>query len=1013
MAVKQHKVMVKMIRQDMDDLYDGKLDPMAAQMSQAAIRELGILEEQLEAENQVGAGREVKAHSADQGEEVLQTRTASLEEMKGDLAAWTPAFAKEVEDLTNGPVSRTSWSEVQRMRENGVDVEVLPMKAVGTVKPPGRKKGRVVVCGNMAEHKPEDVSVGGVCSMTLRGGVHAAALRSWSIGTVDVKGAFLQAPRRQGSRLSATEPPALLRAMGLTQPQELWLVHQALYGFVESPADWAIYRDQQVKAMRWDHGCGHYQLKPTGEPHLWKLVRSSGEGEGPEEQRGLVAIYVDDMMVLADHPEMMATLEAIGRTFKCSPAEIVGTDEWVRFCGYELKAIPGAGGFHLRQSGYIRDLLARYEVQGTEVAPAPKIVEGEDEVMDLQALRQAQTVTGELMWLTGRTRPDLSYSVGLMSRALHRRPKYVGEIGRHVLRYLNGSPDDGLTFKSSQGTIEEPLVIGADTSFAPPHEQFRSIQGITVEHHGNLLMWESSRQPFICQSTSEAELLGYNTALQVGESVHALPQALNLEAKKTEVLGDNKAALSLCNSEIGAWRTRHLRLRSARLREILSQPSSGWTARHCPGSELTADGLTKSLLGQAFQKFRKQLRIYDADKSEGIHGEAEVGTSRKAVEALAASAATLCLVGHPIAGGLVALCALVIGDKKGCQEAKKKIQDPKEKKREAHVKKMKEDGWATPKDGKLGTGGAAKEDGWATPKDGKPGIGGAAKEDGVATTGLGLSRSPGIRALRTEVASGSHGRRWRMTGRAAAAEDVQLRAEGSCGNGAANVAEAGETQHHAEGYPGNGAGHVAEDGEGQRHAEGSSGDGAGRLSGVWRRIMTLRGSAGSYGQPVSQEGLGETEATGNEQASESFSWVSSVEVSETRAELDQAEAWLEDPWCLPEFSMPGKASKDRWVLSLWERGWLVREHRRPRHQPFRPLHGTTPCNGDELTWKRITSLLDEDQNVEIIEDEWKVGRSWTRSRSWRGFTFFQRRGPSAASRSEASEALSGSVSDHF
>ena len=30
-----------------------------------------------------------------------------------------------------------------------------------------------------------------------------------------------------------------------------------------------------------------------------------------------------------------------------------------------------------------------------------------------------------------------------------------------------------------------------------------------------------------------------------------------------------------------------------------------------------------------------------------------------------------------------------------------------------------------------------------------------------------------------------------------------------------------------------------------------------------------------------------------------------------------------------------------------------------RHLPFRPLHGTMPCHGDQLTWKRVTSHSSE------------------------------------------------------
>ena len=42
-----------------------------------------------------------------------------------------------------------------------------------------------------------------------------------------------------------------------------------------------------------------------------------------------------------------------------------------------------------------------------------------------------------------------------------------------------------------------------------------------------------------------------------------------------------------------SWRTRHLRIRAASLRQCLGQDE--WTLRHLKGNELVADGFTKGL----------------------------------------------------------------------------------------------------------------------------------------------------------------------------------------------------------------------------------------------------------------------------------------------------------------------------------------------------------------------------------------------------------------------------------
>ena len=74
----------------------------------------------------------------------------------------------------------------------------------------------------------------------------------------------------------------------------------------------------------------------------------------------------------------------------------------------------------------------------------------------------------------------------------------------------------------------DTIKVLADTSFVPPHEKFRSVQAVVIEHGPNFLAWETSRQAFITQSTAEAELLGYNEAFQIGQAAAALLEVLEI-----------------------------------------------------------------------------------------------------------------------------------------------------------------------------------------------------------------------------------------------------------------------------------------------------------------------------------------------------------------------------------------------------------------------------------------------------------------------------------------------------
>ena len=268
------------------------------------------------------------------------------------------------------------------------------------------------------------------------------------------------------------------------------------YGLTESPGDWAAFRDASVP-VQWRG----IHLQGTPEKHIWKICNREGL------MKGVIAVYVDDFLVAMEEDCICSAFEAIKKKWVCSQEEMVENTKPVRFCGFEIQK--REGGFWIGQTGYLRDLLKKREVQGFEKHPSSVIKEGPDEEdPQVQDIRKAQMIVGEVMWLSGRSRPDICYTTGVMSRLLHRRPKYACEIGEHLLRYLNRTQTRKLEYVKSedqrkrvQGCEQVQREEGsmqnlANVSFSPCHEQHRSIQGICIEHRSNVLFWESVRQPF-------------------------------------------------------------------------------------------------------------------------------------------------------------------------------------------------------------------------------------------------------------------------------------------------------------------------------------------------------------------------------------------------------------------------------------------------------------------------------------------------------------------------------------
>lgn len=76
------------------------------------------------------------------------------------------------------------------------------------------------------------------------------AAKRWRCATVDVRTAFLLAPRREAqSKLLTMRPPKVLQEAGIVGPDEWWEVENAMYGLTSSPSNWTSYRNDVLKSI--------------------------------------------------------------------------------------------------------------------------------------------------------------------------------------------------------------------------------------------------------------------------------------------------------------------------------------------------------------------------------------------------------------------------------------------------------------------------------------------------------------------------------------------------------------------------------------------------------------------------------------------------------------------------------------------------------------------------------------------------------------------------------------------
>eukprot|EP00435_Cladocopium_sp_Y103_P065207 s1247_g27.t1 len=570
----------------------------------------------------------------------LQTRMYSLAEVRAELESWKDSMRSEFKSLTEetGAVRVISAAEAEELRrgaeEKGILFERIPGKAIFSRKAgSGKRKCRACACGNyMSQRALTDTYAGGTGATEVRCLLKKGALERWSAVTLDVKTAFLRAPRDHSREVVVVQPPQIFVMAGVVNAGDLWLVDRALYGLTTSPKEWTQFRNEKVSKFTYEKEGIQYAVESTGDQDIWRIVRSQRCVDGcgnpedlgdrsastPEvtpavEVAGYFVTYVDDVLAVGEEAALQGFCDRVAQEWE------IGEPEWVtsngppvRFLGMELER-KGAT-YRLHQESFIQSLLEKYPGERGSGLSHVKIPDEELEV-NPAAVREAQKQTGELLWIAGRTRPDVALAVSVMSQYATKRPKGVADIGREVRAYLRTCPGLALEYQPLQagdfgveGTQSRPrhanlVEVYTDASFASAN--LRSTSGVVGFFAGSPVFWHTGRQSFVTLSTAEAELMAMLEGLTAMRCIKSIVDMLQQTPTEGRMFSDSTAGISIALGTTGSWRTRHLRIRAQGLHEAIERGET--TLEHQPGKSLVADGMTKQLLGTPLKRFIQAL----------------------------------------------------------------------------------------------------------------------------------------------------------------------------------------------------------------------------------------------------------------------------------------------------------------------------------------------------------------------------------------------------------------------
>lgn len=323
----------------------------------------------------------------------------------------------------------------------------------------------------------------------------------------------------------------------------------------------------------------------------------------------IVLVYVDDLLAVASkesHAEIENVVQILLNEFEIKDLG------WVkRYLGAVVKRDDEQ--LFIGHQDLTHDILERFQMLQCKGNATPM-----EQNVAAESLRAGETATnhpyrsvvGSCMHLATTTRPDIAFSVGMLSRYLENPSERHWQMAMRLLRYLQQTKRWGLTFRKSDIFT---LTGWADADWGADLDTRRSVGGFAIFLGNNLVSWKSKRQATVATSSTAAELEALYVGVLDGIWIKGLLNELGLMLEgPMEWFQDNQSAIKTVESEKHSERTKHLQIKVQFLREKLEQQEIKLTYKET--ASMVADILTKPLGKNKFERFRMSLGMSERDQ---------------------------------------------------------------------------------------------------------------------------------------------------------------------------------------------------------------------------------------------------------------------------------------------------------------------------------------------------------------------------------------------------------------
>ena len=318
--------------------------------------------------------------------------------------------------------------------------------------------------------------------------------------------------------------------------------------------------------------------------------------------------HVDDLYYVGEDHAIQKSIEAL--------SERVTLEEGDASCYLGMHITKHEdGSISIDQSAHIDYMVGNDPMRPSGIPVSPSALHHAavaDEKAPAERIHEFQKLVGQIIYPATRTRPDLAFASALWARYMHNPSADQLRELKKVLKYLNKRRNLGIFYEGGGGGITGFVDAAFDNQ-----EGSKSTTGWIFMMNGGPVSWASKRQSVVALSSAEAEYYALGSITREASWMREFMEEIGRPINGPLIIKeDNTACIKLAKNTTNsnAARTKHINRHKHFVRDEIK--SGNIAMEWVPSADQLADGLTKPLEKQAFDRFVGQLGMREVERKE-------------------------------------------------------------------------------------------------------------------------------------------------------------------------------------------------------------------------------------------------------------------------------------------------------------------------------------------------------------------------------------------------------------